>query len=139
MGISKAGESGTTRRNRLCKAIVLSISELLQQKKPDNKCKDLVAFIILALHSIGETVEQAVVAWEKRDYWLKADKFRMEWSWTNMYAEQLHELLNKGDWHNIVQSVIVIAKNLNKYTVSEKHRLGQPWTGAWAQLNIKKP
>ena len=33
------------------------------------------------LEAIDESIEQSVAAWEKRGYWLKADRFRQEWRW----------------------------------------------------------
>ena len=80
MGI-KTTENGTTLRNRLMKSIVLAIRTLMQQGSPDKRSLDMAAYIVLALGKINETIETAVAAWEKRDYWVKADQFRQEWAW----------------------------------------------------------
>ena len=68
----KTTESGTTLRNRLARSIVLAIRTLMQQGRPDEKSLDMAAYIVLALEKINETVDAAMVAWEKRDYWVKA-------------------------------------------------------------------
>ena len=76
-------------RTRLSKAIVLSIRELAKQQDITSEAKDLAAFIALALQTIAEGIDASVVAWEKRDYWVKADRFRMEWMWTGQFAEKM--------------------------------------------------
>src|SRR5947207_14918354 len=74
-------ESAGKERPRLTKAIVLAVRELAKQKEVNDEARDLAAFIALALKTIAEGIDVSVVAWEKRDYWVKADKFRMEWMW----------------------------------------------------------
>ncbi|RJP49310.1 MAG: hypothetical protein C4586_07630, partial [Anaerolineaceae bacterium] len=68
-------------RTRLTKSIVLCIRELAKQAEVTSETKDQAAFIALALQAIADGIDVSVVAWEKRDYWVKADKFRMEWMW----------------------------------------------------------
>ena len=74
----RGNESGTTLRNRLSKSIVQALRLLMQKPAPDAESRDLAAYIVLALEKIAESVETTASAWEKRDYWLKADHFRQE-------------------------------------------------------------
>lgn len=122
-------------RTRLSKAIVLSIRELAKQKDITNETKDLAAFIALALRSISEGIDASVLAWEKRDYWVKADRFRMEWMWTGQYAEKMKNAVRNDDWATIAMLMPQIAQKFSKIVVSENHRLGKPWVGAYLQLN----
>lgn len=122
-------------RTRLSKAIVLSIRELAKQKDISSETKDLAAFIALALHSISEGIDASVLAWEKRDYWVKADRFRMEWMWTGQYAEKMKNAVRNDDWATIAMLMPQIAQKFSKIIVSENHRLGKPWVGAYLQLN----
>ena len=122
-------------RPRLSKAIVLSIRELAKQKDITSETKDLAAFIALALQSISEGIDASVVAWEKRDYWVKADRFRMEWMWTGQYAEKMKTAVLQDDWATIAMLMPQIAQKFSKVAVSDKHRLGKPWVGAYRQLN----
>ncbi len=75
----KKPETGATLRNRLSRSIVLAIRNLMGQAAPDSSSLDMAAFIVLALESIIQSVDESASAWEKRDYWLKADQFRREW------------------------------------------------------------
>jgi len=124
-------------RPRLSKAIVLSIRELAKQQTITNEAKDLAAFIALALQTISEGIDASVVAWEKRDYWVKADRFRMEWMWTGQYAEKMKAALLQEDWATIAMLMPQIAQKFSKIVVSDNHRLGKPWVGAYLQLNGK--
>jgi len=100
------------------------------------EARDLAAFIALALKAISEGIDVSVAAWEKRDYWVKADKFRMEWSWAGPIAETLNEALLKDDWGAVAALIPKIASRFGKVQVSNNHRLGKPWVGAFDQLKI---
>ena len=82
-------DSAGKERTRLTKAIVIAIRELAKQSEPDMEARDLAAFISLALQTIAEGIDVSVAAWEKRDYWIKADHFRMEWAWAGQMGERL--------------------------------------------------
>jgi hypothetical protein len=130
-------ESGSTRRNKLCKEIVLAIRALMMQASPDETSKDMAAYIVLALEMISETVDQAVNAWEKRDYWVKADKYKMEWSWVDRYGAELGDALLAENWAGVAQNAILIGQKLQKVEISPNHRLGKPWIGAWQAFKMK--
>ena len=122
-------------RTRLSKAIVLSIRELARQKDVTSETKDLAAFIALALQAIAAGIDASVIAWEKRDYWVKADRFRMDWMWTGQFAEKMKTAVLNDDWGTIAMLMPQIAQKFSKIVVSENHRLGKPWVGAYLQLN----
>ncbi len=131
-------ETAGKNRTRLSKEVVLSIRELMKQTSPDEKSKDLAAFIVLALQEIAEGVETSVVAWEKRDYWVKADRFRMEWGWAQRHSDALRQSLLVEDWGNIALLAIQIGQKFSAVKISENHRLGTPWVGAYQRLKMSK-
>ena len=130
-------DSAGKERTRLTKGVVLAIRELAQQSNPGAEARDLAAFIALALSIIAGTIDVSVAAWEKRDYWVKADKFRMEWAWSGQYAEKMKLAIMKDDWGSVAQVAAQIAQKLNKVTVPAGHRLGKPWEGSWEELKKK--
>lgn len=130
----KTTESGTTVRNRLIRSIVLAIRTLMQQGSPDEKSLDLAAYIVLALEKISETVDIAATAWEKRDYWLKADQFRMEWEWVLSCHERMRAAVLAQNWEEIATEAIEIGQRFNNVKLAEKNRIGEPWIGAWEIL-----
>ena len=121
-------------RPRLTKAIVLAVRELAKQTQVTNEARDLAAFISLALQTIAEGIDVSVAAWEKRDYWVKADKFRMEWMWCGQYADKMKTAALADDWETVAMLSAQIAQKFNKIVVSDNHRLGKPWVGALRQL-----
>lgn len=125
-------------RTRLTKAIVLCIRELAKQTSITSEAKDLAAYIALALQAISAGIDVSVVAWEKRDYWVKADKFRMEWMWAGQLAEKMKAAVLGDDWATIAMLMPQIASRFNKIVVSDNHRLGKPWSGAYTLLALHR-
>ena len=124
-------ENVGTERTRLLKAIVISIRELMRQKSVNSTTKDLAAFISNALLAVHDTVERSVMPWEKRDYWVKADKFRLEWAWTKEIGDQLLQATMDQEWHTVALLSATVGQRLHKVVVSDRHRMGKPWVGAW--------
>lgn len=121
-------------RTRLTKSIIIAIRELARQGEPGAKARDLAAFIVLALQTIAAGIDASVAAWEKRNYWVKADRFRMEWAWTGTLGSKMKEALLADDWASVALLSTQIAQKLGNVKVSPNHHLGTPWVGAWTQL-----
>jgi len=125
-------------RTRLSREVVLSIRELMKQTQPDGVSRDQTAFIALALQEIGGAIDISVDAWEKRGYWVKADRFRMEWAWSGQLGKTMEEAVLSDDWPTVAATAIKVAQKLMAIKIPEHHRLGTPWVGAWEALNKKK-
>jgi hypothetical protein len=106
----------------------------MKQSEPNALTKDLTAFVVLALTEISDNIDVSVAAWEKRGYWVKADKFRLEWEWAGNYANTLKKALLAEEWGSVAMTSAKIAQKLSKVTVAEHHRLGTPWVGAWKSI-----
>ena len=127
-------ESVGNERNKLLKAIVISIRELMKQQAVDETTKDLAAFISRALLAVHDTIERTVAPWEKRGYWVKADKFRLEWAWTKEIGDEMVQATRQQDWAQVAMYSATVGGKLNHIKVSERHRMGKPWVGAWKLL-----
>ena len=134
MGRIIATSSAGKDRILLEKGIVIAIRELTKQTSTDKTTHDLVAYIAMSLVAIGATIEDSVAAWEKRGYWVKADKYRMEWSWTSSLGEELKNALRNEDWGNVAQITGQVTQKMSKVKVSARNRLGSPWVGSWERL-----
>ncbi|MCI0552046.1 MAG: hypothetical protein L0287_13920 [Anaerolineae bacterium] len=121
-------------RTRLSKAIVLAVRELAKQTEVNQESKDIAAFISLALKTISDGIDASVAAWEKRGYWVKADRFRMDWMWTGQTAEKMKSAVLGDDWGAVAMLSAQIAQKFNKVEIAQNHRLGKPWAGALKQL-----
>lgn len=125
------------RRDRFAKATVLAMRQLVNKNKVDDEVRDLTAFIVLTLHQIDATIDETCRAWEKRDYWIKADRFRQEWLWARTAAGKLEQAVVENKWQLMPAVVQDMARHLQNVTVP-KRDWGTPWVGAYAALLEKR-
>ena len=125
-------------RSRLSKSIVIALRELTKQNEVTLNTRDITAYIALALLEISSTIDKTVTPWEKRGYWVKADRFRMEWAWSDTCGNKLLDALKEEDWHTVAVTTATVTEKLAKVNVSERHRLGAPWVGAWKKWNAEE-
>ena len=85
-------------RTRLVKSVVLALRELMKQSQADDQTRDLAAYIALALEAIAGTIDITVGAWEKRGYWIKADRFRLDWIWSEQLGQKMKRAVLEDDW-----------------------------------------
>ena len=116
------------------KGIVLAINVLSKQSSIDDSTRDILAYIALSLLAISETIDQSVAAWEKRGYWVKADRYRMEWRWAGTLGETLKNAVTNDDWSNAVNIVGQVTQKLSAVKIAQKNRLGTPWVGSYNKL-----
>jgi hypothetical protein len=131
-------ESAGKDRTRLTKAIVIAIRELGKKSKPDDEAYDLAAFVVLALNMIASTIDESVKAWEKRGYWVKADRFRLDWVWAQPLSEQLGKAILNEDWRGVINLTVNVMSKLGNVSISTNHRMGKPWVGAWEQFKSSR-
>ena len=127
-------DSAGKQRTKLSKSVVLALRQLARQSDTGGETRDLAAFIVVALEAISQGIDDSVAAWEKRGYWVKADKFRMDWAWAGPIAEKLRRAVSADDWGTVAVLSAQVAQRLNKIQVADNHRLGEPWTGAYERM-----
>jgi hypothetical protein len=110
----------------------------MKQQGTDDLTRDLAAYVVFALAEINATIEPSVTAWEKRGYWVKADKFRLEWEWAGSMSNTLKAALLKDDWATVAMTSAKVAQKLGTITVPERNRIGTPWVGSWKKLVEEK-
>ena len=131
-------ESSGKDRHRLIREIIVAIRELAKVEVLDDNTRDLVSLITLNLWEINKGIDSSVLAWEKRGYWVKADRFRMEWDWTKSIADRLSASLFTEDWVEVRNLTVYIAQKFSKITIPINHRIKAPWVGSWSILNKQK-
>lgn len=122
------------RRKMLLRALALALRELMTQTSPDQTTRDLAAFLVLTLEELAATIHQTTDAWEKRGYWIKADRFRLEWEWAGRLAQRLRQALLAEDWDEVSQVAAALFGHLGSVKLPKRQRLGRPWEGAWAKF-----
>jgi hypothetical protein len=129
-------KTGTAGKDRVLleKGIVVAIRELARQPGMNETTRDLLAYIALSLISIGETIDESVAAWEKRGYWVKADRYRLEWAWTIRLGEEMKSAVADEKWLEAAQIIGQVTEKLSMVKIAEKNRLGTPWIGSYLRL-----
>jgi hypothetical protein len=121
-------------RTQLTRSVLRAIQELMKQSEVDEETKDLAAFIVLALEAIHATIDKSVEAWEKRGYWLKADRFRLEWEWSESLARKMRSAIFAEDWDIVALTAVEIGGRLKNVQLPKRSSKTEPWRGAWTQL-----
>lgn len=128
-------EGAAKERTRITRSIVLALRELMRQQDLSDESRDLMAYIAQALLDLYATVDSSVGAWEKRGYWVKAERFRMEWEWSQHQGEKMRKAVLDEDWAGVAQCAAVTGQKLAKVSVPIRHKLGTPWVGAYEHLS----
>jgi hypothetical protein len=127
-------ESAGKERTQLSRAVVLALRELMRQTDLSQNTSDLAAFIALALEEISQTIDASVAAWEKRGYWVKADRFRMDWDWSGKLGNDMRRAVLSEDWASVARISALVAERVGGVKVPQRNRLGTPWVGALQRL-----
>jgi hypothetical protein len=97
----------------------------------DDEAREVLAFLALSLAELNESVEETAHAWEQRQYWLKADRFRMEWAWIPRLLGRLESSLRDGDLDQSHRCGMELAKVLSDRHLRPRDSSASPWRGAW--------
>jgi hypothetical protein len=128
-------ETAGKQRKYLQRGVIVALREMMKQQSQDELSRDMAAFIGLSLLEMYETVNVSVTAWEKRNYWVKADRYRMEWMWTMTLGQRVCKAVLKEDWLTIATSMAEVAQKVMHVEIPNRHGIHEPWIGAWERLH----
>lgn len=131
--ITRHGGSGQ-RRTQICKAAAITIRELAMKPSVDAEARDMASFVSLCLTQIHNTIEDTVKAWEKRNYWVKADRFRREWHWAEKNSRDVAQAVMSDDWDKLTLLMPEIAAQFNNVKLPKRNTIGTAWNGAYQHL-----
>lgn len=132
--ITYAEGSPNQQRNSLRRAIAEVLRRMSAKPSLDAESKDMIAFIVFSLRQIAVLVDKSATAWEKRDYYLKADAFRREWAWVEPTADRLHAALREGRWADLPQELAQLAPQFADVRVTQFTRPTTLWQGCYKRL-----
>ena len=121
-------------RNQMRRTIAELLRRLSQKQGVDDEVKDMVAMIVFCLQSIDEGIDSSARAWEKRDYWMKAEGFRTEWRWVTQLEGNLRAMIEKDNWEELPQMMIELFPRFADIKVSKLTRDPEVWNGAYDKL-----
>jgi hypothetical protein len=121
-------------RHQYRRSIAEMLRRLGRKQNIDDEAKDQAALIVLCLQGMADTVDQTVLAWENRDYWMKAEHFRREWEWLDPMADQLGRVIYEGRWQELPAGLAKLAPRFSDIGVKRLTRKPASWQGAYQKL-----
>ena len=121
-------------RNHHRRTIAEALRRLSQKPGLDDEAKDLTALIVFSLHSIADTVDQTIVAWERRDYWVKAERFREQWRWLEPTADELSAVIYEGRWNQLPPVLAQLMSHFADVKIKQMTRKPALWQGAYERF-----
>jgi hypothetical protein len=110
------------------------LRRLASKGQVDDEARDMLAAAVSFLREIDAGVDVSAQAWERRDYWLKADRFRRDWEWTAKMADRLEKMLLAENWDELPAVMIELHRYLADIQVKKMTRRPEIWEGAYDQL-----
>ena len=121
-------------RNQHRRTVAEALRRLSQKPQLDNEAKDLAALIVFSLHGIADTVDQTIDAWEKRDYWMKAERFREQWRWLEPITDELSAVIYEGKWDQLPAILAQLMSHFADIKIKQMTRKPTLWRGAYEKF-----
>jgi hypothetical protein len=132
-------DSTGKQRNQLMRTAAEILRRLSQKSDIDAEVKDMVATLVFCFREIDEGIEQSAAAWEKRDYWVKAEELRQRWSWAGDMADQLKAMIYSDLWHMMPQMMVKLLPRVADIKITKLTRKESDWQGNYTRLMREKP
>ena len=126
-------------RNHLMRNSAELIRHLSQKTAVDDETRDMTALLVYCFRGIDEGIDESVQAWEKRDYWIKAEQFRLRWAWAGEAAIQLDDIVRQGRWEDMPPVLIHLLPHFEAIKVAKFTRKPSLWSGAYDRLLRESP
>ncbi len=121
-------------RNQQLRTGAEILRRLTQKPDIDDEVKDMVAALVYVLREIADGIDSSAAAWEKRDYWMKADELRMRWDWTAGMADQLAALVYEERWGDLPTLMVKLLPRFADIKITKMTRKEDAWQGAYRRL-----
>ncbi len=132
-------DSPSKRRNANQRTIAELLRRVTQKTTLDEDAKDMAATMVFCLQDISKGVEQTVTAWEKRDYWMKAERFLREWEWTGEMAANLEDVIRNDAWDLLPGLLADLFPRYADMQIKSMTRKPDVWRGAYQRLMAQPP
>ena len=124
----------TQQRNAIRRTIAEILRHLMEKKTVDAEAKDMLSFIVFGLRSMDQSIDSSASAWEKRDYYVKADQFRREWLWLPDTANRIDEMIRSNDWATMPLELAGLASRFSDVRIATFTKSPTLWQGAYKKL-----
>jgi hypothetical protein len=127
-------DSTGKQRNQLMRTCAEIIRHLSQKKSVDDEAKDMTATLVYCLRDIAGGIENSARAWEKRDYWIKAERFRVKWLWPSEAADDLEDIIRNEAWDLLPRFLAGLLPKFSTIRIARFTRKPSTWQGAYERL-----
>jgi hypothetical protein len=127
-------DSPGKRRNQMMRTAAELLRHLSQKNDIDDDARDMLALLVSCLREISDGIDESTVAWEKRDYWIKAEEFRRRWSWTGTMADDLEDIIMREDWGQLPSLMVKLFPYFADIKVTKFTRKPSLWKGSYQRL-----
>lgn len=131
--------SPTKIRNQNRRTIAEILRHLSQKAAVDPETKDMAAMMVFLLREIEQGVEQSAQAWEKRDYWMKAERFMREWAWAGEMAANLEDVVRNEAWDLLPRLMAELFPKFADIQIKTMTRPTTIWQNAYTKLVAEAP
>jgi hypothetical protein len=132
-------DSTGKQRNQLMRTAAEILRRLSQKSEIDSDAKDMLAMLVYCFREIEEGIDQSAQAWEKRDYWVKAEELRQRWSWPGDAADQLQAMIYQEKWEQLPAMMVKLLPRFADIKITKLTRSESLWQGAYDRLMRAKP
>jgi hypothetical protein len=122
------------RRNQLMRTSAEMLRHLSQKQTIDDEAKDMLALLTESLREIADGITESTRAWEKRNYWVKIEKFEQRWGWSDLSATQLEKMILRSDWGGVPSMMVKLLPHFADIKVTKFTRKSSEWEGAYQRL-----
>lgn len=126
-------------RNQLMRTAAELLRHLSQKPAIDAEAKDMLAALVITLKAVEDSVDEAMVAWENRNYWNKVEEFRMQWAWVGAGAARLEQTVRNAAWDQLPPQMIALMTHFADITITRFTRGADAWEGAYDKLMQTTP
>ena len=121
-------------RNHHRRTIAEALRRVSQKSDIDDEAKDLAALIVYSLQGISETVDRTIDAWERRDYYMKAERFREKWRWLDPLTDELIGVIYEGRWGQLSTALASLLPYFADVKIKQMTRKPMLWQGAYERF-----
>ena len=121
-------------RNKERRTIAEILRHLMAKRELDDEARDMAAAVVYSLRAIDATIDVTTEAWEKRNYYLKADRFRLDWEWVRPAAQRLETLIRDGAWDQLPLAMGELAPRFSDVSVAKFTRKPEAWRASYELL-----
>jgi hypothetical protein len=131
-------DSTGKKRNQNMRACAELLRHLMEKQQIDNEAQDMLAAMVFAMREIDTGIDESATAWEKRDYWMKAEQLRQKWAWVGMQADELEGTLRQEVWDKIPPLLAGLLPHFADITIAKFTRESDLWEGQYNRLMAER-